>query len=107
MRLLNDLEAIQGENPANQLQVRMSKRHMVTLEFLVHRHLDSRSDHLIEKERSDEQGDDQGPEYAPDPEQKAVLPICYRQGVSHYLAPLIAERNSLQVQSALGRLIVH
>jgi hypothetical protein len=53
----------------------MSKRHMVTLEFLVHRHLGSRSDHVIEKERSDKQCDDQGPEYAPDPEQKPVLPI--------------------------------
>ena len=67
MRLLNDLEAIQSENPANQLQVRMSKHHMVTLEILVHRDLGSRSDHVIEKERSDEQADDQGSEYAPQP----------------------------------------
>ena len=78
MRPLNDLEAIQGENPADQLQVRMSKRDMVTLELLVHRHLGSHSNHVIEKERCDKQGGNQGREYAPDPEQKRVPPISAR-----------------------------
>jgi hypothetical protein len=54
MRLLNDFEAVQGENPTDQLQVRMSKSHVVALEFLVHRYLGSHSNHVIEEERCDE-----------------------------------------------------
>ena len=50
MLLLNDLEAIQRENSADQLQMRMGERHMVALEFLVHRRLGSRPDYVIEKE---------------------------------------------------------
>jgi hypothetical protein len=50
MRLLNDLEAIQRENPANQLQVRMFESHMVALKLLVHRRLGSLSDDVIEEE---------------------------------------------------------
>ncbi len=57
MRLLHDLEAFQRENSAEQLQMRMRERHVVALEFLVHRGLGSRADHVIEKERGDEDCD--------------------------------------------------
>ena len=50
MLLLDYLEAVQRENSAEQLQVRMSERHMVALEFLVHRSLGSRPDYVIEEE---------------------------------------------------------
>ena len=50
MLLLDYLEAVQRENSAEQLQVRMGERYMVALEFLVHRSLGARADYVIEKE---------------------------------------------------------
>ena len=75
MRLLNDLKAVQREKSANQLQMRMGKRHVVALEFLVHRRLGSRADYVVEEERGDEERDDQRREKSSDPEKNRMLSI--------------------------------
>src|ERR1700722_18752804 len=75
MLLLNDLEATQRENSAEQLQMRMSERHMVALEFLVHGRLGARPDDIIEEERGDEHRHDQRREKPTNPEKNRVLSI--------------------------------
>ena len=75
MRLLNDLEAFERENSANQLQMRMIEGHVVALEFLVHRDLSSHADDVVEKERGDEERDDQSREERSDPHQNAMVAV--------------------------------
>ncbi len=55
MGLLNDLKAVKRQTAAHQLKVRTGQRHMVALEFLVHRRLGSHTDQVIEIERGNEQ----------------------------------------------------
>ena len=76
MRLLDNPEPFQRENSADQLQMRMIERDMVTSKLLVHRRLSSSTYDVVKEERRDEQPNDQASKEPTNPEKDPMASIC-------------------------------